>query len=260
MAAYNRVDGVPATASPRLLTEILRRTWGFQGYVTSDVDSVSDVYLSHPSEPTPKPPPPPRSRPGCDLNGGTTYKALPEAVRQGLLTEADIDVSLRRLFTARFKLGEFDPPHTPGSKAAPQSLCRHPAERQRLARARRPRPPDGPRVDGAAEEHTASCPSRRICGPSPSSGPTADSTAMLYGNYNGVASHPITILQGIRNAVPVSTQVMYTPGCPLVTEEFRWPRWCPPRACTPTPRAACTASPPTTTARSSMSSVPSGRD
>ena len=219
MAAYNRVDGIPATASPRLLTDILRRTWGFQGYVTSDVDSVSDIYLSHPSEPTAEAAAAAAVKAGLDLNGGTTYEALPEAVRQGLLTEADIDISLRRLFTARFKLGEFDPPHAAGSKAALNPYADIP-----------PSANDSPAHDALARQmaresmvllkNTGVLPLKKDLRSVAVIGPNADSTSMLYGNYNGVASHPITILQGIRNAVSVSTQVMYTPGCPLVTEDI----------------------------------------
>src|SRR3989441_1260197 len=97
MACYNRVDGTPATASPRLLTEILRNDWGFKGYVTSDVDSVSDVYQNHQFADTAAAAAAFSVKAGCDLNGGTTYRALAEAVRLGLLTEADLNKALRRL-------------------------------------------------------------------------------------------------------------------------------------------------------------------
>ncbi len=218
MAAYNSVDGLPATASPRLLTDILRTTWGFQGYVTSDVDSVSDVYQSHQFAATPEAAAAAAVRSGCDLNGGTTYKALAEAVRQGLLTEADIDKSLRRLFTARFKLGEFDVPA--GSPYAPVNPYANIP----------PTANDTPANDAVARrmaresmvllKNNGALPLKKEVRSIAVIGPTADSTAALYGNYNGTPSRPVTILQGIRNAVPLTTQVLYTPGCPLVTEDI----------------------------------------
>jgi beta-glucosidase len=222
MAAYNRVDGIPATASPRLLTDILRNAWGFQGYVTSDVDSVSDIYLSHPSQPTAAAASAAALRAGLDLNAGSTYEALPEAVRQGLLTEADIDRSLRRLLTARFKLGEFDPspsPPKPGSKAPLNPYADIP-----------PSVNDSPAHDALARQlaresmvllkNDGILPLKKDLRSLAVIGPNADSVPMLYGNYNGVASHPVTILQGLRNAVSPATQVMFTPGCPLVTEDI----------------------------------------
>jgi beta-glucosidase len=219
MAAYNSVDGLPATASPRLLTDILRTTWGFQGYVTSDVDSVGDVYQNHQFAATPEAAAAAAVKAGCDLNGGTTYKSLSEAVRQGLLTEADVDQSLRRLLSARFKLGEFDPAPTATSTAPVNPYANIP-----------PTANDTPANDAVARQmaresmvllkNTGVLPLKKDLRTLAVIGPTADSTPALYGNYNGNAAHPITILQGLRNAVPLGTQVLYTAGCPLVTEDI----------------------------------------
>ncbi len=212
MAAYNSVDGLPATASPRLLTDILRTQWGFQGYVTSDVDSVSDVYLSHGLVETPEAAAAAAVKAGCDLNGGTTYRALAEAVRQGLLTEADVDKAVRRLFTARFRLGEFDPAEgNPYAEIPPTAndTREHDALALKMARESMVLLKNANNV----------LPLKKDLRSIAVIGPTADSTVVLYGNYNGTPSKPITILQGIRNAVPLSTQVLYAQGCPTVTEE-----------------------------------------
>jgi beta-glucosidase len=213
MAAYNSVGGLPATASPRLLTDILRREWGFQGYVTSDVDSVSDVHLNHAFAESAEAAAAKSVKAGCDLNGGTTYRALTEAVRQGLLTEADIDKALRRLFTARFRLGEFDPADGNPYAAIPPSandIEAHDAIAHRMAR----------ESMVLLKNASSTLPWKKDLRSIAVIGPTSDSTAALYGNYNGIASRPITILQGIRNTLPVTTQVIYTDGCPLVTENI----------------------------------------
>src|SRR5262245_52008107 len=109
MGAYNRVNGESASASPRLLTEILRKDWGFKGYVVSDCDSIDDIFTQHKIVPTAEEAAALGIKSGMDLNCGTTYAALGNAVKQGLITEAQIDVSVRRLMLARMQLGMFDP-------------------------------------------------------------------------------------------------------------------------------------------------------
>jgi len=111
MAAYNRVNGVPASANSFLLDELLRKNWGFAGYVVSDCDAVSDIYYTHQWTPTLAEAAGLALKAGTDLNCGVTFPAaLPEAVSTGLVTEADIDQALERVLGARFLLGEFAPP------------------------------------------------------------------------------------------------------------------------------------------------------
>jgi beta-glucosidase len=219
MAAYNRFNGVPASANPWLLTDLLRGVWGFQGYVVSDVDSVSDLYLSHRVAPTAEAAAAMAVKAGLDLNGGTTYGALPEAVRQGLITEAEVDKSLRRVLTARFRLGEFDPPGAAGSNTLRDRYASIPIEDN-----------DSPAHDAVARQtaresmvllkNAGVLPLKKDLRSIAVIGPNADSRTMQYGNYNGTAANAVTILQGIRNAVGAGTQVMYVPGCPLVTESL----------------------------------------
>jgi beta-glucosidase len=110
MCAYNRFRGDAACASSPLLNDILRKQWGFAGYVVSDCDAVDDIYATHKMVATPGEASALAVKAGCDLDCGTTYKSLVDAVRKGLLSERDIDQALTRLFTARFRLGLFDPP------------------------------------------------------------------------------------------------------------------------------------------------------
>lgn len=110
MAAYNRVNGVPAPANTTLLEDILRKSWGFKGYVVSDCDAIADIVTGHQWAATYAEASAKALLAGTDLNCGTTYpNVLGSAVQQKLLTEADIDQSLTRVLRARFLLGEFDP-------------------------------------------------------------------------------------------------------------------------------------------------------
>ena len=105
MCAYNAVDGVPACANTDLLQKHLKTDWGFQGYVVSDCGAISDIYRGHKYKPTAAEASAVAVRAGTDLTCGTEYRSLVEAVKTGLITEAEIDRSLERLFVARFKLG-----------------------------------------------------------------------------------------------------------------------------------------------------------
>src|SRR5215831_17058805 len=110
MCAYNRIDGKAACGSDMLLKDILRGEWKFPGYVVSDCGAIDDIYLRHKVAPTAAAAAALAVKTGTDLDCGRVYPNLVDAVKQGLITEAEIDVSLKRLFLARFKLGMFDSP------------------------------------------------------------------------------------------------------------------------------------------------------
>jgi beta-glucosidase len=110
MGAYNRVNGESASGSPRLLGDILRKDWGFDGYVVSDCGAIDDIYRNHHIVDTAEGAAAIGVKNGCDLECGNTYKSLGRAVAQGLIAEGDIDVALKRLMRARIRLGMFDPP------------------------------------------------------------------------------------------------------------------------------------------------------
>ncbi len=110
MGAYNRTNGEPCCASPTLLEKILRQEWGFEGYVVSDCGAISDIYRGHKVAADAAEAAALAVRNGCDLECGSAYSALGEAEERGLITEAEIDRAVRRLFRTRFRLGMFDPP------------------------------------------------------------------------------------------------------------------------------------------------------
>jgi beta-glucosidase len=110
MCAYNRFRGAPCCGSDELLQQILRDQWGFDGYVVSDCWAIMDIYNTHKVVETAAEAAAMGVARGTDLNCGVTYDSLLVAVERGLITEEQIDVSLERLFRARFRLGMFDPP------------------------------------------------------------------------------------------------------------------------------------------------------
>jgi beta-glucosidase len=208
MGAYNRVNGESASASPRLLQDILRKDWGFKGYVVSDCDSIDDIFTQHKIVATAEEAAALGVKSGLDLNCGQTYAALTSAVRKGLVTEAQIDVSLRRLLLARMQLGMFDPPERVKWAQIPYSVNQS-AEHDRLARR-------------AAQEsivllkNDGVLPLSRSVKTIAVVGPTADEVMALLGNYYGTPAAPVTVLQGIRAAVGAQTKVLYSRGADLV--------------------------------------------
>jgi beta-glucosidase len=207
MGAYNRVNGEPATASTRLLRDILRGEWGFKGYVVSDCDAVGDIFRTHKTVQTAEQAAAMAVRNGDDLNCGRTYAALPRAVEQGLISEREIDIALKRLMVARMRLGMFDPPARVPWAQLPYSVNQS-AEHDALSRRAARESLVLLKNDGLLPLSKSL---RRIA----VIGPTADSTSALRGNYFGTPAAPVTILQGIRAAVP-DAQVVYSRGAELV--------------------------------------------
>ncbi len=116
MSAYNEINGIPCSADRFLLTSLLRGHWGFRGYVTSDCDAIEDIWKTHRYVPTPAQAAALGIQAGCDLNCGFAWgsyqKYLPPALAEELVGMAEIDRALTRLLSARFLMGEFDPPET----------------------------------------------------------------------------------------------------------------------------------------------------
>jgi beta-glucosidase len=208
MGAYNRVNGESATASPRLLGEILRREWGFEGYVVSDCGAIDDIYKGHKLVETAEEAAALGVRMGCDLECGSVYKKLATALERGALSEKEIDVALRRLMLARLKLGMFDPPERVAYARIPYSVNESP-EHDRLAR----------RMAQASIvllKNDGLLPLSRDLKSIAVVGPNADELMTLLGNYYGTPSRPVTALAGIRSAVAPGTRVLHARGAELV--------------------------------------------
>jgi beta-glucosidase len=208
MSAYNRVNGESATASQRLLLDVLRRDWGFDGYVVSDCGAVDDIYKTHKITPTAEAAAALAVRKGCDIECGSTYKALGAALAQGLIAEADIDTAAARLFRARFALGMFDPPERVPYARIPYSVNQsapHDALARRMAQ-----------ESLVLLKNDGLLPLRRDLGTLAVIGPNADEVMTLLGNYYGTPASPVTVLAGIRQAVSPSTRVVFARGADLV--------------------------------------------
>jgi beta-glucosidase len=208
MGAYNRVYGESASASQFLLRDLLRKEWGFKGYVMSDCWAVDDIWKNHKLVATVEEASALAVRNGTELECGQSYgAALPVAVRKGLITEAEIDDALTRLMAARFRLGMFDPPERVRWARIPYSVNQSP-EHDALARRAAQQSIVLLKNDGVLPLSKAV---KRIA----VVGPTADDTMALLGNYYGTPAAPVTILQGIRQAAP-QAKVLYARGADLV--------------------------------------------
>jgi beta-glucosidase len=210
MCAYNAINGQPACANPFLLEHTLRGAWGFQGYVVSDCDAVHDIFTGHHYRPTQAQSSAISLERGMDNEcagfepgkGDTDYRPFLDAVREGYLSVGAIDTALIRLFTARIRLGMFDPPPMVPYESIPQSeldsqahrdLALHLADESMVLL----------KNDGVLPLKSV----KRIA----VVGPLADQTAVLLGNYNGIPTHTVSLLEGMKAAFP-DARITYVPG------------------------------------------------
>jgi beta-glucosidase len=208
MGAYNRINGEPCCASPTLLEKILRQEWGFDGYVVSDCGAILDIYAHHKVVDTPEQAAALAVKAGCELNCGEVYPALLDAVQQGLISEDIIDRAVKRLFTARFRLGMFDPPEQVPYTQIPYEIVDSPEHRDLALRAAR-------ESIVLLKNEEGLLPLRKDLGSIAVIGPDADDLQALLGNYSGTPAKAVTPLEGIRKKIPPSTKLYYAPGCEL---------------------------------------------
>jgi beta-glucosidase len=205
MCAYNAVDGVPACANTDLLVKHLRDEWGFKGYVVSDCGAINDIFRGHKYKPDAASASAIAVKAGTDLTCGNEYRALPEAVKQGLIEEPEINRSLERLFTARFKLGMFDPPERVPFSKIPYSEVDSEAHRKVALEAAR-------KAIVLLKNDNATLPLKSSVRSIAVIGPSADDPIALLGNYNGFSSRHVTPLEGIQRQFAAKTQIHYALG------------------------------------------------
>ncbi len=208
MGAYNRTNKEPCCGSTFLLQDILRDDWGFLGHVVSDCGAISDFHLYHGVTNTPQESAAMAVKAGSDLNCGSTYASLLSAVEQGLIDEATINTAVHRLFSTRFRLGQFDSPGDVPYGTIPykvndsqehHDLAIDVARRSMvLLKNKKILPLKKDRLNAIAVI-----------------GPNADDPLALLGNYHGTPSTWCTPLGGIRDAVSEGTRVYYAKGCDL---------------------------------------------
>jgi beta-glucosidase len=207
MGAYNMFRDYPCCANP-ILYGILRNEWGFKGYIVSDCWAISDFYKYTKFAKDPAEAAAQAVKAGTDLECGIDYKNLLTAVERGLLTEADINLAAKRIFTARFRLGMFDPDEMVPYAKIPffvncsdynNSLARQ-AARESIVLLKN----DSNTLPLAKSVKTIAV-----------IGPNADNFESLIGNYNGIPRDPVTILRGITGKVTPETKVIYAEGSDL---------------------------------------------
>jgi beta-glucosidase len=208
MCAYNAYAGQPCCGSDILMNAILRNTWGFKGYVTSDCGAINDFFRSHKTSPNAQSAAADAVLHGTDVECGSTYTSLLTAYKEGLITEVQIDVSLRRLFTIRFRLGMFDPDDKVPFANTPLSALESPDHQAHALKMARQSI-----VLLKNEKHTL--PLSKNLKKIAVVGPNADDKAVLLANYFGMPSKITTVLEGIQAKVPAGTKITYEKGVNL---------------------------------------------
>jgi beta-glucosidase len=206
MCAYNRFRGDPCCGSGFLLTDVLRGRWGFRGYIVSDCWAIMDFYQYHKVVGTAPEAGAMAVKAGTDLNCGVVFRELRKAVEAGLLSEADVDASVKRLFTARMRLGMFDPSKMVSYARIPFEVVNCEAHRRLALEAAQKSivllKNEGGLLPLAKDLKTIAV-----------IGPNADDVEVLLGNYNGIPYDPVTPLRGIQEKVRPNTRVIHALGC-----------------------------------------------
>lgn len=210
MGAYNRTNGEPCCGSKRLLVDILRGEWEFQGHVTSDCWAIKDFYQFHKVTRDEEESVTLAMNMGCDLNCGTMYVHLLQAVRDGLVEEETLDRALVRLFTTRMKLGLFDDPEqVPYSKITYKDVNTKKNQELNLKAARES-------LVLLKNEGNLLPLDKKKLKTIGIIGPNADNRRALVGNYEGTASRYVTVLEGIEDYLSnEDVRIFYSEGCHL---------------------------------------------
>ena len=206
MGAYNRTNGEPCCASPALM-KLLREDWGFEGHFVSDCWAIRDFHENHRLTSGPTESVAMALKAGCDLNCGCTYEYIMEAYEEGKITEEDIRRSAVRVFTTRFLLGilgdegsEYDTiPYEVVECKEHQTMAYQAALKSCVLL----------KNNGMLPLDIEKCGTIGVIGPN------ANSRAALIGNYHGVPSRFVTVLEGIQAVAAGKNRVIYSQGCDL---------------------------------------------
>ena len=212
MAAYNAIYHTPNSANKWLLTDLLRKTWGFTGHVVSDCGAVGNIVGDHHYVKTNAEGDADAIKAGLDLECGDSFHALTKSVAQGLVTEKEIDTALHRVLTIRFRLGLFDPPARVPWSNTPMTEVESP---EHLALARKIACES---MVLLKNEHVLPLDKTKLKHMVVLGANAIDS---LNGNYNGEPSNPITILKGIQDEAGKAIKVDYFKACPLTNKPNR---------------------------------------
>jgi len=203
MCAYNAFRTKPCCANDELMVSILRKQWGFKGYVTSDCWAIDDFFKNHKTHPDAESASADAVFHGTDLDCGTdAYKSLVQAVKDGKIPESQIDISVKRLFMIRFQLGMFDPVSMVKYAQTPESVLEsseHKAHALKMAQ----------QSIVLLKNENQTLPLSKKLKKIVVLGPNANNPIAILGNYNGTPSELSTVLQGIKDKVGKNTEVVY---------------------------------------------------
>ena len=211
MCAYNRYEGEPCCSSDQLLQYILRDKWGFDGVVVSDCGAINDFYVKgyHETHANKEIASADAVLSGTDLECGNSYLSLTKAVKEGLITESQLDVSLHRILKARFELGLMDDDQYVSWAQIPISVVDSEAHRAMALEMAR-------KSMTLLKNENSILPLSKGIKKIAVIGPNADDSIAMWGNYNGFPSHTTTILDGITDKLSAE-RVLYDRGCNLVS-------------------------------------------
>lgn len=203
MCAYNAFQGQPCCGNDELMNDILRNQWAFTGYVTSDCGAIDDFYRNHKTHPDAASAASDAVLHGTDIDcGNSSFKALVDAVKQGKITEKQIDISLKRLFMIRFRLGMFDPPSMVKYMQASTTELESPEHKAHSLKMAQ-------QSIVLLKNQNQTLPLSKKLKKIVVLGPNADNPIAVLGNYNGTPSQIVTALQGIKNKLGNQTEVVY---------------------------------------------------
>ena len=222
MCAYNATNGEPCCANKYLLQDVLRDKWNFQGHIVSDCWALVDFYEGHNVVETPEEAADLGIKSGVNLNCGSVYPSLVEAVNQGLVTEAEIDEQLAILMRTKFKLGLFDPAeNNPYSQLSAENLDTE--EHRALAR-------KVAQKSIVMLKNNGALPLKNDLSKYFITGPNATSIEVLLGNYHGINPNLVTILEGLAGAIEPQSQMQYRQGTLLDRPNANPQDWASPNA------------------------------
>lgn len=209
MCAYQRFEGEPCCGSTRLLQHILRDEWGFDGLVVSDCGAITDFWKKgrHEVSEDAAAASAKAVLSGTDVECGTEYKSLPDAVKAGAITEAQVDVSVKRLLEARFELGDFDPDSLVEWTRIPESVVACKAHKDLALEMAREQMV-------LLQNRNNILPLKKDAGKIMVMGPNAADSTMLWGIYFGEPTHSVTVLEGIEHKVG---KVAYGKACDITS-------------------------------------------
>lgn len=203
MCAYNAVNTQPCCANDLLMNDILKKQWNFKGYVTSDCWAIDDFFKYHKTHKDATSSAVDAVLHGTDLEcGQTVYKTLVDAVKNGLIKEEQLDISLKRLFTVRYRLGMFDPPSMVKYAQTPASVLESPAHQAHALKMAR-------QSVVLLKNENNTLPLKKSIKKIAVLGPNANNRISVLGNYNGTPSKVVSLLVGLKEKLGNGVEIVY---------------------------------------------------